>query len=131
MDRVVSVPSSAGVKAVSPAQASRLPPLREELTIMAAATNADGSPAWLILDPVRNRFFRIGWLEFELLVHWSDSDANTLIKQVNQRTPLNVVADDIKRFLAFLVDNELLSVQSPDDLERISLKTSRHRGGGS
>lgn len=127
MDRVVSVPSSAGVKAGSPAQASRLPPLREELTIMAAATNADGSPAWLILDPVRNRFFRIGWLEFELLVHWSDSDANTLIKRVNQRTPLNVVADDIKRFLAFLVDNELLSVQSPDDLERIRLLAQRRK----
>jgi putative peptide zinc metalloprotease protein len=28
----------------------------------------------MIQDPVTNRFFRIGWLDFELLVHWADND---------------------------------------------------------
>ena len=47
-----------------------LPALREDLKLFPAAANRDGSPAWMIQDPVSNRFFRIGWLEFELLSRW-------------------------------------------------------------
>ncbi|HWL28440.1 MAG TPA: hypothetical protein VNQ97_05985, partial [Burkholderiaceae bacterium] len=35
-----------------------LPALREDLKIFPASGNADGSLAWMIHDPVTNRFFR-------------------------------------------------------------------------
>ncbi len=127
MDRVVNPPSGPGVVSGKPAKAQRLPPIREELTIMQAAANEDGSPAWLILDPVRNRFFRIGWLEFEMLLQWHDSDANALIRKVNQSTPLNIDANDVKHLFAFLVDNELLRVQSPEDVERLKAVFQRRK----
>ena len=54
------------VRAPAPT-APPVPALREDLQLFPAAANRDGSPAWMILDPVTNRFFRLGWLEFELL----------------------------------------------------------------
>ena len=47
-----------------------LPRIRDELVVFPAAANEDGSPAWIIQDPVNNRFYRIGWLEFECLLRW-------------------------------------------------------------
>jgi hypothetical protein len=52
------------------AQASSLPPIREDLRLYPGPTQRDGAPSWRILDPVRNSFFEIGWLEFELLARW-------------------------------------------------------------
>jgi len=40
--------------------AAALPPQRDELRLLPAAANHDGSSAWLVQDPVNNRFFRIG-----------------------------------------------------------------------
>ena len=47
---------------------AQLPPLREELQLHAAAPYSDGSPAWVIQDPVNNRFYRIGYLVNDLYV---------------------------------------------------------------
>jgi len=43
------------------------PALRQDLKLFDGPRHRDGSPSWRILDPVRNKFFEIGWLEFELL----------------------------------------------------------------
>ena len=39
-------------------------PLRDELTLHEGPRTRDGAPTWTLHDPVTNRFFRIGWLEF-------------------------------------------------------------------
>ena len=67
----------AGLSAARPAR--RLPPLREELRLLPAAANADGSPAWMIHDPINNRFFRVGWLDFEMLLRWSQGTPSDIV----------------------------------------------------
>jgi len=63
-----------------------LPRLREDLKLYPGAPLRDGSPSWRILDPVRNAFFEIGWLEFELLARWSGHrDGAQLLAQVDRR----------------------------------------------
>ena len=47
-----------------------LMPLRPDLRLAETARNASGEPAWVIQDTVLNRFFRIGWFEFECLLRW-------------------------------------------------------------
>lgn len=96
-----------------------LPPIRDELKLFPAAPNEDGTPAWIIQDPVKNRFYRIGWIDFELLMHWADLDANALVRRVNAETPLNVTGDDVKRLVAFLGENELLRLDRPADVDRV------------
>lgn len=104
-----------------------LPAIRDELKLMPASPNEDGTPAWVIQDPVRNRFFRIGWLEFELLLNWAGSDAATLIRTVNAQTPLNVTPDDVKQLLGFLSENELLRLDQAADVDRVRARLARTR----
>ena len=75
----------------------------------------DGSPSWRILDPVRNSFFEIGWLEFELLARWrAQRDADALLAQVAAETPLQPSAEELKDLIDFLATNQLLAPQQRD-----------------
>ena len=84
------------------------PALREELQIHAAGANRDGSPAWHICDPVRNLFFRIGWLEFEILQRWRLADPQRIAREVADATTLAPAPDDVDDLQAFLARHQLL-----------------------
>lgn len=84
------------------------PDLREELQIHATGANRDGSPAWHICDPVRNLFFRIGWLEFEFLQRWRLADAQRIANEVTEATTLAPAPDDVAEFQGFLARHQLL-----------------------
>ncbi|MBT2323458.1 HlyD family efflux transporter periplasmic adaptor subunit [Variovorax paradoxus] len=84
------------------------PALREELQIHATGANRDGSPAWHICDPVRNLFFRIGWLEFEILQRWRLADAQRIAQEVADATTLAPAPADIDDFQGFLARHQLL-----------------------
>ena len=86
-----------------------LPALREDITLQSAATGSDGAPHWDLYDPVRNTFFRVGWLEFELLSRWQEGmSADMLCAKVGAETPLNVMQEDVMTLIVFLQNNELL-----------------------
>lgn len=86
-----------------------LPALREDLKLEAAPRGEDGTPHWHLVDPVRNRFFRLGWLEFELMARWRASpSADHLCAQVARETALAPEPDDVESLLQFLQMNELL-----------------------
>ena len=112
----VKVTGAARLKA--PPRKVPLPAIRDELILFAAAPNEDGTPAWMIQDPVTNRFYRIGWIDFELLVHWADNDAAALVRTVNQQTPLNVTLEDVKQLIKFLSDNQLLRLSTKADVAK-------------
>ncbi|MGB5206287.1 MAG: site-2 protease family protein, partial [Azonexus sp.] len=84
-----------------------LPPLREDLRILEAAPEADGSPAWVIHDPVVNRFYRIGWLEFECLLRWG-APAAVVAADIAAMTPLQTDADQVVALAGFLDQHQLL-----------------------
>jgi putative peptide zinc metalloprotease protein len=105
MDRVVSAPA--------------LPALREDLRLFAAAPNRDGSPAWVIQDPVRNRFFRIGWLEFELMSRWHAGDARAVSAGVATDTPLAASPEDVAALAEFLSRNQLVRAAASQDAARL------------
>ncbi len=85
-----------------------LPPLREDLALIEAAPQRDGSPAWMIHDPVTNRFYRIGWLEFELLSHWHEPDAATLLAAVRADSGLDAAPEELLSLIQFLAQHHLL-----------------------
>ena len=106
-----------------------LPPLRDDLRLYAAAPERDGSPAWVIQDPARNRFFRIGWLEFELLSRWGAPDAKALARQVCAESPLAVGVDDVAALVEFLGRNQLLRATTARDSARLAAIRERQRPG--
>jgi len=99
-----------------------LPALREDLRLESASANRDGSPSWMIHDPARNRFFRIGWLEFELLAHWDAGNADALIARVRAETPLEPDTQDVIALIRFLEHHQLLHAKSARDTARLMMQ---------
>jgi len=84
-----------------------LPPLRDDLQLSEAAAGREGEPAWVIQDSVVNRFYRIGWLEFECLLRWGDTPRQ-IADDIQARTPLHADAEQVWAFGLFLQHHHLL-----------------------
>jgi len=95
--------------AAGPADGSlALPPLREELVLHPGPVLPGGEPSHLLEDPVRNQFFRIDWMTFEILSRWSFGNADDIALSVRTATTLHADAEDVLAVLRFLGDNQLL-----------------------
>lgn len=93
----------------APSGSTRLPAWREDLALQSAPRGHDGSPYWNLYDPVRNRFFRIGWLEFLLLSNWQTGiTIDQLCQRVCSSSPIAASADDAIALIQFLQQHELL-----------------------
>ena len=106
----------------------QLPPVREDLRLFPGPPARDGSPTWRILDPVRNSFFEIGWLEFELLARWKEhNDAASLAARVAAETPISPSVEEVKEMIGFLTGNQLLAPRSKEAMEALSrrMKTAK------
>jgi putative peptide zinc metalloprotease protein len=114
MDWALSLPGTPRQRPIA------LPRLREDLRLDNASANRDGSPSWMILDPARNRFYRIGWLEFELLARWDARDGQALLSRVRTETPLNPDASDLAALVLFLEHHQLLHAASARDTARLA-----------
>jgi putative peptide zinc metalloprotease protein len=84
-----------------------LPPLRQDLRLHEASPDKDGSPAWSIQDPVTNRFFRIGWMEFECLLRWPGNPAH-IADDIAATTPMSVDVEQVEAFARFLEQHRLV-----------------------
>jgi putative peptide zinc metalloprotease protein len=113
----------------TPAKPARLPLLREELRLIPAANNHDGSPAWMIQDPICNKFYRIGWLDFELLLRWQLLDIKNIIDDVNTETTLDADEDNITDLVAFLGQNKLLQASSPEAVNNLMREKNQRKQG--
>jgi putative peptide zinc metalloprotease protein len=80
----------------------KLPKLRRGITLHFSDYDLDGKPQWLIHDSGRNKFFVIGWSEYECLKRWDIGEAEQLINAVNMETTLHVDLTDIEHLLQFL-----------------------------
>ncbi|WP_087691661.1 site-2 protease family protein [Pandoraea sp. PE-S2R-1] len=83
------------------------PALRDDLRLDGAAPSRNGEPAWVIHDVVANRFYRIGWLEFECLLRWDQPPAR-ICDDIAAATALRPVIDQVLAFRAFLEQHSLL-----------------------
>ena len=101
-------------------QAAKVPPLRQDIKLYPGPRHRDGSPSWRILDPVRNRFFEIGWLEFELLARWAEhAEVPGLITHVEAETPLRPAEEEVIGFINFLASNQLVVPQGNEARGRL------------
>lgn len=97
-------------------------PLREDLRLHAAAPGRDGSPSWVIQDPVTNRFYRIGWFEYECLLRWP-GDPERIASDIAGQTTLRVGAEHVQEFAGFLEQNRLVRPSS-EGLQRLRQQTN-------
>jgi putative peptide zinc metalloprotease protein len=81
---------------------SKLKKLRKGLKLTFSDYDLDGKPQWLIHDAGRNKFFIIGWLEYELLKRWELGTPEAVLESVNRETTLHVEIADIENLSRFL-----------------------------
>jgi putative peptide zinc metalloprotease protein len=97
----------------TPQQAS-LPKLRKGITCTFGDYDIHGKPHWMINDPGRNKFFIIGWAEYQIFEHWDVGDADQIIEVINNKTTLNLNREDIESFYNFLKKNYLIQQSGYD-----------------
>lgn len=96
-----------------------LPPLREDLRLNESAPYTDGSPSWTIQDPVSNTFYRIGWLEFEMLARWHLGAPRKVLAATAAETLLDPHEDELLVLIEFLQQNHLLVLRGPRFTEKL------------
>ncbi len=120
----VSAPGLA--RGAPPPESPKIPKLRQDIKLYPGPRHRDGSPSWRILDPARNRFFEIGWMEFELLARWAGpANVDALIEQVAAETPLRPTEDEVVQFIQFLESNQLLAPAEKEELGRLRTRWMR------
>ncbi len=92
---------------------TRLAPLRDELTLLPGPALSDGSPSWTLHDQAAGRFYRLGWLEFEVLRRWHLGTAEEIAADVTANTTLRITADDVLSVSMFLITHNLVRRQGP------------------
>ncbi len=97
-------------------------PLREDLKLHRSAAFSDGAPAWAIQDPVSNRFYRIGWLEYECLLRWNLPPAH-IAQSICANTTLQADDAQVTEFSQFLEQHSLLRA-TPKKVEQLQKKSS-------
>tara|TARA_B100002019_G_C21273325_1_gene603688 strand:+ start:4441 stop:6543 length:2103 start_codon:yes stop_codon:yes gene_type:complete len=85
-----------------------VPYLRQDLEIFRGNSREDGSPAWLLYDAVRNKYFTLGLTAFRLINNWSGGeDIQNFEKKINSQG-IETTGDEIKSFVSFLQQNNLI-----------------------
>ena len=112
---------------MAPAGATALPPLREEIGIFPGPAALDGSPSWTLHDPVVNRFYRLGWPEFEMISRWDTASVGDVVARVNAETTLDIEPDDVDQLRRFLLSCDLLRVTGPQVTAYLMEKAQRTR----
>jgi putative peptide zinc metalloprotease protein len=111
------------------ARAAALPPLREEIGVSRGPAALDGSPTWTLHDPVVNRFYRLGWPEFEIISRWNGATADAIVARVNAETTLRIEPDEVEELRRFLLAYDLLHAPTAQMTAHLLDKAKRQRHG--
>ncbi len=84
------------------------PELRSELALHKGPKGRDGHPTWSLNDPVRNLYFGIDWLTFEVLSRWHFGETELIVESINRETSLEVDEELVSYVAKFLDQNELV-----------------------
>ncbi|MCO8169980.1 HlyD family efflux transporter periplasmic adaptor subunit [Pseudomonas sp. 21LCFQ02] len=114
--------------AAGPAAPPVMAPLREELALFPGPALSDGQPSWTLHDPIRNQFFRIDWLSFEIISRWEMAEAAAIAADISRQTTLQVLAEDVLEFTRFLHDNQLLQ-RLPGSATAMAAQVRQRKGG--
>jgi len=110
-----------------PPQAEPLPPLREDLALLPGPVTADGAPTWTLHDPVANRYFRLGWVEFEMLSRWGLGTAEGVVASLGSETPLHVEPEEVAAFARFAQTAGLTRIADRAGTERLVRQADARR----
>ncbi|MBF0098313.1 MAG: HlyD family efflux transporter periplasmic adaptor subunit [Magnetococcales bacterium] len=102
----------------------QFPTLRKDLIFYPGPRSSRGEPSWTLHDPSRNRFFRIGWLEFEILTRLELRDLEQIVTSINAGTTLTTNREQIAAFIRFLTVNSLVNATGTEGFSRLRAQSA-------
>ncbi len=105
------------------------PKLRQELSLAKGPVSAHGAPCYTLHDPVSHRFFRLGWLEMEIIRRWALADAAAIASTISAETTLSPTAEEVENVLAFMRNNGLCLAEGPADSARLCSLAEKRKIG--
>ncbi|MDX2505873.1 MAG: hypothetical protein QNL62_15550 [Gammaproteobacteria bacterium] len=96
-----------------------LPPMRSDLNLFRGPALADGAPTWTLHDPLSNKFFRLGEVEYGLLKFWHGQSPEKLIECLYQQMGFDIQPKKIKAMLHFLESNQLLRSSHKPQIDKL------------
>lgn len=85
-----------------------LPPMRDNLQLLAGVPATDGSPTWMLVDPLRGKYFQIGWQAYQILSRWNGRSSEDLMGEIHAETTCSVTPKNIDDLLQFLYRHYLM-----------------------
>ena len=105
-----------------------IPYLREDLEILRGNSREDGSPAWLLYDALRNKYFTLGLTAFKLIKNWSGGDDIKNFEKKINKEGIETNSDEIKQFIDFLqLNNLIIQPRGQNDNLLLRQKNSQKR----
>ncbi len=96
-----------------------LPTIRDDIQLNEAPAEDEGSPCWTLYDPAANKYFKIGWLEFEILSRFKNCQTvNQVVEKVREQTALEPDGEIVQELVEFLIQHNLVYTSGEEALER-------------
>jgi len=105
------------------------PYLRDDLRLLEGASQEDGSPGWLLYDPLRHCYFDLGLAAFRLLKLWRGGEKSDQVLERAQSTGLDVTQTELDGFMKFLVGNGLTVSRGPEGVRQLTRDRAQAQKG--
>ena len=98
-----------------------LPQMRQDVELLEGWPEHSGAPTWMLFDPIRNLYFRVGYDVFQMLSVWSDATLGQVQRTLFAKFQKSVSEDDVSEVVKFLFTHQL-TVDPPEEGFRHFLK---------
>lgn len=110
-------------------QARLLPALRDDLVLLAGPPTAAGAPTYTIHDPGAGRYYRIGWLQFEILSSWmAGKTAADVVAAIVRKPFMQVDENDVNAVADFLAANNLITRTDEASVHMLAMRAQSQGG---
>ncbi len=103
--------------------------LRQDLNLHAAEPDPDGAPAWILHDPLADRYYRLGWIEVQILGFLDAGTPEAVAAAVSRQIGRPVSSGEIQVFLEFLGRHHLLRARGENSLKLFLKQAALMRAG--
>ncbi|MBF0271704.1 MAG: hypothetical protein HQL98_06555 [Magnetococcales bacterium] len=104
-----------------------MPPLRSDVRVYPGPVSDDGAPTWTLWDPLRQKFFQLGWMEHTIVSCWSAGDAAAVTQAARRLAGDAVTRERVEAVARFLLANELTQAREPAALRHLQAKAAARR----
>ena len=81
--------------------------LRSDIDLYQGTRSHEGLPTYVLHDRWRNKFFNIGWLEYEILKRWHLRDSDKIAYSVCEETTLYAEPTDVEALQSYLSQQQV------------------------